>query len=273
MEGVPFDELQAKTRDAGKLVFMDRHSSNNAARVRLWTYVRCLEEQVLIRSVTHVEQHEPAFLALNPHGKIPVLLLPDGTVVPESGVILQYLEDKFSGDAPLVPMTAEDRMKMNLFIKIHDTYLSTPNCTQPGFTHTQGCMYVPPPIEGAAQARSMGRAERAAKLAEMNKQFDVIEEMTAQLQGPWLCGSNMSLADLTWYPSMCFYCFYLPKIFKWLDVFHDRPFLKSWYEKMTEECIGAARVKEQLEKALDKKGIDESIIKETEDTNYKWVYP
>merc|ERR1712046_73847 len=120
------------------------------------------------------------------------------------------------------------------------------------------------------QPRSMGRAERAAKLAEMNKQFDVIEEMAAQLGGPWLCGSSMSLADLTWYPSMVFYCFYLPKIFKWPDVFHSRPFLKSWLNKMTEECPGAARVKEQLEKALEKKGIDENIIKETEDTNFKW---
>jgi glutathione S-transferase len=273
MESLPFRELQLKAQQAGKLVFLDRYSSNNAARVRLWVYARQFEDNVLIRFVAHNEQHEPDFLALNPQGKIPVLVLPDGTAVPESGVILQYLEDKFGGSPPLILGSAEERMRMALFIKIHDTYLSTPNCTQPGFTHTQGCMYVPPPIEGVQQPRTMGLAERAAKLCEVNKQLDFIEQMASQLGGPWLCGGSVSLADLTWYPSCVFYAFYLPKIFKWPDFFHGRPYLAAWFAKMSEEYPGAARVKTQLEEALWKKGIDENIIRETEDSNYKWIYP
>jgi len=273
MEQLPFGDLKAAAQSEGKPIFLDRYSSNNAARVRLWIYTRNLEKQVLVRFVTHEEQRDAAFLSLNPHGKIPVLVLPDGNVVPESGVILQYLEDKYKGSPPLMPASAEERMWAALFIKIHDTYVATPNCTQPGFTHTQGCMYVPPPREGAHQARSMGRAERAAKLCEINKQLDVIEEMAAKLGGPWLSGSAPSLADLTWFPTFCFFCFYLPQLFRWPDVFHERPSLKAWFAHMTAELPGAQRVHGQLQQALLKKGIDEDIVKETEDTTFKWVYP
>jgi len=273
MDGLPFDELQATAQREGKPVFLDRYSSNNAARVRLWIYTRKLEEQVLVRFVTHSEQRDTGFLALNPFGKIPVLVLPDGNVVPESGVILQYLEDRYGGSPPLTPASAEERMWTALFIKIHDTYVSSPNCTQPGFTHTQGCMYLPPPREGADQARSMERAERAAKLCEINKQLDVIEEMAAKFGGPWLCGSKPSLADLTWFPTFCFFCFYLPQIFRWPDVFYKRPNLKAWFAHVTVELPGAHRVHDQLGEALLKKGIDEDIVKETEDATFKWVYP
>lgn len=273
MQDFSFDELQATAQKASKPIFLDRRSSNNAARIRLWIYLRGLEEQVLIRHVLHAEQHDPGFLALSPLGKIPVLILPDGTAVPESGVILQYLEDKYGGCPKLTFVSAEERMHMNLLVKIHDTYLSTPNCTQPGFTHTQGCMYVPPPLEGVIQPRSMGRAERAAKLREVNKQLDQLEQLAARQGGPWLCGKCISLADLTLYPSICFYNFYLPKVFKWPDTFHGRPCLQAWLAFMGDHCQGASRVREELEEALAGKGVDENIIKETEDTNYKWVYP
>ena len=50
-------------------------------------------------------QHEPAYLALNPKGKVPTLVV-DGTVVTESPVILSYLA-KRQPEAKLLP-TADD---------------------------------------------------------------------------------------------------------------------------------------------------------------------
>nr|WP_240988590.1 glutathione S-transferase N-terminal domain-containing protein [Cupriavidus taiwanensis] len=39
------------------------------------------------------ESREPAFLAINPMGKIPTLVLDDGTVLTENGAIIAWLAD------------------------------------------------------------------------------------------------------------------------------------------------------------------------------------
>ena len=49
-----------------------------------------------IRKHLHVmntpkEKHTAEFLAINPHGKIPTLIEPDGNILIESMAILQYL--------------------------------------------------------------------------------------------------------------------------------------------------------------------------------------
>ncbi|MBO0661441.1 glutathione S-transferase family protein [Jiella sp. MQZ9-1] len=48
------------------------------------------------------ENRAPAFLAINPMGKVPTLILPDGTVMTESAAILAHLADCFP-EASLAP--------------------------------------------------------------------------------------------------------------------------------------------------------------------------
>jgi Glutathione S-transferase, N-terminal domain len=48
-----------------------------------------------------VEHKTPEFLALNPYGKVPVLL-DEGAVIYESTVVNEYLEDRFP-EPPLMP--------------------------------------------------------------------------------------------------------------------------------------------------------------------------
>ena len=46
------------------------------------------------------ETRTPDFLAMNPNGKIPAVVMPDGTVVNESGAILMYLAEHTGKFAP-----------------------------------------------------------------------------------------------------------------------------------------------------------------------------
>jgi glutathione S-transferase len=55
------------------------------------------------------EQHRPEFLALNPHGKVPVLV-DDDFVLPESDAILWYIAERFP-EAGLLGGTARDRAR------------------------------------------------------------------------------------------------------------------------------------------------------------------
>lgn len=67
-----------------------------------------------------------AYLALNPQGKMPLLLTPGpaGLALPESECIVQYLLDKYASAGPsLVGSTLEKRARAALAARIHDLYI------------------------------------------------------------------------------------------------------------------------------------------------------
>ena len=57
------------------------------------------------------EQKRPAFLAINPSGKMPALRLPEGDIVTESAAILLTLADHFPQARLLPPQASNDRAK------------------------------------------------------------------------------------------------------------------------------------------------------------------
>ncbi|MEJ0008045.1 MAG: glutathione S-transferase N-terminal domain-containing protein [Steroidobacteraceae bacterium] len=78
----------------------DREGTPNAARIRIVLSAKGLEDQITFVSVDLIaaEHKQPAFLAMNPIGKTPVLELVDGLVISESTAITEYL-DNLDGQA------------------------------------------------------------------------------------------------------------------------------------------------------------------------------
>ena len=66
----------------------------------------------------------PAYLAINPMGKLPTLVLDDGRTIPESEVILNYLED-IAPSPSLYPGDAVDQAMARLIPRVIDLYLLT----------------------------------------------------------------------------------------------------------------------------------------------------
>jgi len=64
----------------------------------------------------------PAYLAINPIGKVPALVLDDGGVIVESQVIVEYLEETHP-EPRLLPSTPEARARMRILVRIADLYL------------------------------------------------------------------------------------------------------------------------------------------------------
>ncbi len=91
-----------------------------AARARLLIYRKAAPVEMVFPPKEGLKT--PEFLAVNPIGKIPVLKLDDGSYLPESNVILEYLEDKFP-EPPLRPSTPEARARMRLLMQIGDLYV------------------------------------------------------------------------------------------------------------------------------------------------------
>jgi glutathione S-transferase len=67
----------------------------------------------------------PEYLSINPIGKIPALVTDDGSVIPESAAIVDYLEDRFPAPSLRAP-EPEIRAQMNAAMRIVDTYVMEP---------------------------------------------------------------------------------------------------------------------------------------------------
>ena len=84
---------------------------------------------------------------------------------------------------------------------------------------------------------------RAAKLGEIWRQLSWLEAEVSSLSsgGPHLQGAQLTLADLTWFPTCVFLEFMLPRVFGWPHLFDPAatgpaptpfPRLASWYAAM-----------------------------------------
>merc|ERR550525_641320 len=95
-------------------------------------------------------------------------------------------------------------------------------------------MYLSTGWHGAA--RGMDLPTRAAKFAELWKQLSWLDSMVV---GPYLVGEQLTLADLTWFPTTIFMEFMLPRVFGWPDIFRGLegplPAVARWWTKISEE--------------------------------------
>jgi len=227
-----------------KPIFYDMQHSNNAARIRLWRSLKVgMDDAIERRVVAYPDLKSPEFAAINPLKKVPAFIRADGTCVFESAVILDYLEDLYADAAPsFKPPTAEGRQLMQLFIRIHDLYIASPNCCAPGFSHSQGAMYLSNGWHGAA--RGMDLKTREAKIGEIWRQLTWLEAQVSAVHaaegGTNLLGPLLTLADFTWFPTCVFMEFMLPRVFGWADPFQvgdatPFPSLARWYTSLREE--------------------------------------
>ena len=99
------------------------YASPFPTRVRLMLYAKGLEAEIIEPPGFHASAESKGdYLAINPIGRVPALVLDDGRVLPESEVICEYLEDAFP-TPPLRPADAWGRARMRLLTRICDFYL------------------------------------------------------------------------------------------------------------------------------------------------------
>jgi len=67
----------------------------------------------------------PAYLGVNPMGRLPTLVLDDGRALPESEVIVEYLEQVFP-EPPLLPAAPWDRARTRLIGRVAELYVMAP---------------------------------------------------------------------------------------------------------------------------------------------------
>jgi glutathione S-transferase len=127
------------------------------------------------------EQNRPDFVAINPMRQVPVLVLPEGTVMTESAAMVVHLAilhpDKGLAPRPATPGHA--RFLRWMFFMAANLYEGDLRYYYPD-RYTSD----PAGIEGV----------KAAGAAHMKKSFAVVEAALAP--GPFLCGPTLCMADV-----------------------------------------------------------------------------
>lgn len=92
----------------------DFKSSPNCQRVKVVLAEKNLPYEIVPVDLTKKEQKNPAYLKMNPYGKVPVLT-DDATVLYESLVINEYLEEKYP-NPPLMPKDPARKAKGRILV-------------------------------------------------------------------------------------------------------------------------------------------------------------
>lgn len=153
-------------------------ASNYVARVVLFARLKGL---TLVPEMPAGGIKTPEYLARNPMGKMPVLEV-DGTAIPESEVICEFLEDLHPGTGGL-PGTPAERARARLIARIHDVYLSPAVSTL--FRNLNPAKRDEAAVAGAKSAAETG--------------FGYLEHFVVAT--PFAAGSRLSLADCALLPT------------------------------------------------------------------------
>ncbi|HZF25751.1 MAG TPA: glutathione S-transferase family protein [Steroidobacteraceae bacterium] len=195
------------------------------------------------------EQHAPEFVKVNPNGQVPALLH-DGTIITESTVINEYLDDVFP-QVPLRPRAPAARAQMRIWSKFVDEYFCPAlsmhgwNVLVPGIVARLQSGEFDQLLERIPLKEQRDKWKTAAthsftteQLADSKRKVGVsIERMEKILsKSKWLAGEEYSLADVNSFsmvvPVPRFFPEFMndrmsPRTLDWVARMNQRPAVKA----------------------------------------------
>lgn len=158
-------------------------------------------------------------------GKFPVLRdEARGMTVPESSLIVEYLDRAHPGPPPLVPADPDSALKARMWDRFFDHYVELPLQKAVGDTFRPDGARDPHGVEEAGAL--LGRA------------YDILEEALAD-GSPWVAGESFTLADCGAAPALFYANMVRP--------FAGRPRLEAYYERLRARPSFARAVDEARE--------------------------
>lgn len=220
-------------------------ASTCSKKVRMCLTEKGLEWESRLINLQKFEQHDPAYLKLNPNGVVPTLVH-DGRPVTESTVIIEYIDDTFP-EVPLKPEDTYARAQMRLWEKWSDDVgyaavyvptwdkLSRPVAEQLSDQELESVVARVPTPERRSRWRQVARGsftpeEMDGAYEKMTRTFARMEQCLAD--APWLAGDMFSLADIAMAPFVermmdlradLVSADAYPGVYEWFDHLRERP--------------------------------------------------
>ncbi len=186
----------------------DFKSSPNCQRVKIVLEEKGLAYETVPVDLRKLEQKTPAYLAMNPYGKVPVLVDGD-TVLYESCIINEYLQDRYP-EPPLLPADAAARARIRLLIDY-------------GIHHTNDSHQA----VRAEMMKAEGGRDASALAAARARFVEQLQPLERALEGRDYMAGAFSLLDAA----------HVPRIMRhvqWGTLPHPSlPLLRAWYPRVT----------------------------------------
>ncbi len=179
-------------------------------RTRIVLKEKDLDFDRILVDLPSKEQKEPWFLAINPYGKVPVLV-EEGAWIYESAICNEYLEDKYPTPS-LSPSEPSAKAEMRLLIEMCNS------------------QFVPPVIRLLYTSRKPKAEQDPERIAQNKDQLsELFPQLEEQLQDQDYLMGEYSLADLTFTPflGLCDKVSVdlspFPKVAAWAERLKNRP--------------------------------------------------
>ncbi|MFQ5851140.1 MAG: glutathione S-transferase family protein [Candidatus Binatia bacterium] len=214
------------------------------------------------------EQQKPDYVRLNPNAVVPTLV-DDGTVIVESTVINEYLDDAFP-DPSLRPADSRARARMRLWTKQLDEGVHAATgvlSTGIAFRYQKLALphgelealisNVPDPAKRERTREDIMKGVESRYFVDAVKRFDRLlgDFETALRHAPWLTGDDFSLADIAYAP-------YMTRLehLQLEAMWEKRPCIARWFERLKERAGYQAGIGEWLNSSyltlMKEKGIE-----------------
>jgi glutathione S-transferase len=199
---------QDKSENTPMITLYHANHSTCSQKVRLALAEKGLEFEGRLINLATNEHLTPEYLALNPNGVVPTLIH-DDSIIRDSGVICEYLEDVFP-DTPLMPADPVARAEVRAWVRYLDE-VPTAAVRVPSFN-----MAFLPRYDGMDDAAFQ---KEQADIRPLRKHFyekmgrkgfddiavdNALEQLSATMDrmetqlatAPWLSGTAFGLADI-----------------------------------------------------------------------------
>lgn len=192
---------------ANAIKLYDFVTSPNCQRVKVVLEEKKLPYELVPVDLRKREQKKPEYLAMNPYGKVPVIVDGDA-VLYESCVINEYLDENYP-DPPLMPKDPLARARIRILVDY-------------GINHTNAAH------QAIRQEMMKPEGERdQSALAEARKSFiEQLQPLERELEGKEYMAGDFSLLDAA----------HVPRIMRHVEwgILPDAtlPLMNSWYERM-----------------------------------------
>ncbi len=195
------------------------------------------------------EQHAPEYLKVNPNGTVPAMLH-DGVLVPESTVMMEYIDGSFPGPK-LRPEDPFERWRMRWWCRYFDQVVG-PSISMFGWSFFVGpAMRQRDPAELRARIERIPLKERRIawskaiygtfspeEMAESGRRIaEGVRHLEAALgERPWVAGNSYSIADIAGFNMLAGLPLMNPQvandavtphILEWLRKINERPAIRK----------------------------------------------
>ncbi len=154
-----------------------------AARARMAVYAKGLDVEIL---PPPGGSKSSEYLSINPMGKLPCLVTDDGHAVPESAIIVEFLEALYP-ERPLTPADPVEATRARLVARIGETYVLAPMSK----------------LFGQLDPKTRDEAATGAAIAELEAGLGHLEAFLDR-SGPYATGKHLTLADCQLAPTLFF---------------------------------------------------------------------